>query len=148
MRLWLPFLSGESGCQGQPLRHPRIHGDGQPFQSAAISPAAPGKEIEGDRFIRLRRGRKEKHVQRSLSNPDWPVNVWEWCEDVFDEAFYSKPEAAGPDPLCTSGSELRVFRGGSWINVAWGCRSAFRYWDFPSIRMNLIGLRPAFWPLP
>jgi hypothetical protein len=147
MRLWLPFLSGESGCQGQPLRHPRIHGDGQPFQSAAISPAAPGKEIEGDRFIRVRRARKEKHFQRSLSDSDWPVNVWEWCEDGYDSLFYSRPEAAGPDPLCTSGPEYRIRRGGSWWNDAEGCRSALRGatggWDG-----YVLGFRPAVWPLP
>jgi hypothetical protein len=148
MRLWLPFLSGESGCQGQPLRHPRIHGDGQPFQSAAISPAAPGKEIEGDRFIRLRRGRKEKHVQRSLSNPDWPVNVWEWCEDVWDSGFYSKPEAAGPDPLSMSGSVYRALRGGCWVGFAVVCRSAYRGGPSPWNRDQHLGFRPAVRPLP
>ena len=148
MRLWLPFLSGESGCQGQPLRHPRIHGDGQPFQSAAISPAASGKEIEGDRFIRLRRGRKEKHLQRSLSNSDWPVNVWEWCKDVWNEGIYSDPGTSPTDPVATSGSNLRVIRGGSWYQGPGTWRSAYRKGYEPNRRAYCLGMRPVFYPLP
>ena len=51
-------------------------------------------------------------------------NVFEWCEDVRDQRFYSRPEAAGLDPVCTSGSDLRVLRGGgftlprSHVNIA------------------------------
>ena len=70
-------------------------------------------------------------------------NVWEWCQDNFDEDFYSKSEARGVDPLCTSGLESRVLRGGSWLNVAGYCRSAFRYWVPPSNRNLYLGFRPS-----
>jgi formylglycine-generating enzyme required for sulfatase activity len=75
-------------------------------------------------------------------------NVWEWCEDVYDGAYYSKPEAAGPDPLSTSGSVNRVLRGGCWGGYAWYCRSAFRNGDGPWDRSFYLGFRPAVWPLP
>jgi formylglycine-generating enzyme required for sulfatase activity len=75
-------------------------------------------------------------------------NVWQWCEDVLDEAFYSKPEAAGPDPLCTSGSEERVLRGGGWVGKAGVCRSADRIGYLPFYRSWYLGFRPAVWPLP
>jgi formylglycine-generating enzyme required for sulfatase activity len=74
-------------------------------------------------------------------------NVWEWCEDFYDGAFYSKPEAAGPDPVCTAGSEVRVRRGGSWYGYARDCRSAFRLWLGPTIRYDSLGFRPSR-PLP
>ncbi|MBQ7664394.1 MAG: formylglycine-generating enzyme family protein [Bacteroidaceae bacterium] len=53
---------------------------------------------------------------------DMSGNVWEWCSDWHDN-YGSSPSTnpKGPD----SGS-CRVYRGGSWINYAWGCRVAFR----------------------
>ena len=69
-------------------------------------------------------------------------NVWEWCEDVFDDAFYRKPEAK-KNPVCTTGSETRVFRGGGWLSLARYCRSADRSRNDPSLRNNSLGFRPA-----
>ena len=45
---------------------------------------------------------------------DMHGNIYEWCEDLYDGSFYSTPEAAGLDPVCTSGSDRRVLRGGSF----------------------------------
>jgi formylglycine-generating enzyme required for sulfatase activity len=53
-------------------------------------------------------------------------NVYEWCEDVYDEKAYSSPEARKPDPLRTSGSAGRVTRGGAWYCQAKFCRAAWR----------------------
>ena len=77
---------------------------------------------------------------------DMHGNVLEWCEDVGDPAFYSKPEAAGPDPLCTSGSDRRILRGGSYVFSAELCRSAFRLRLLPIERGRMFGLRVAFYP--
>ena len=78
---------------------------------------------------------------------DMHGNVFEWCEDVFDAAFYGQPEAAGPNPVATAGSALRVFRGGSFIDGAVFCRSAFRNGSIPSLALNFVGFRLAR-PLP
>lgn len=47
-------------------------------------------------------------------------NVAEWCEEVWDPEFYERPDALGLDPLCRSGSELRVARGGFGVSPDWG----------------------------
>jgi formylglycine-generating enzyme required for sulfatase activity len=41
---------------------------------------------------------------------DMHGNVFEWCEDVYNAGFYATPEAAGPDPVATSGSVTRGIR--------------------------------------
>lgn len=68
-------------------------------------------------------------------------SIWEWCEDVFNESFYSRPEAAGPDPVSTWGWKARVFRGGYWGHRAAYCRSADRFAYVPSFRDYAVGLR-------
>jgi formylglycine-generating enzyme required for sulfatase activity len=75
-------------------------------------------------------------------------NVWEWCKDVYDSSFYEKPEARKKDPDATTGSWLRVVRGGGWIYDARLCRSAERIRGAPSDRSTDLGFRPALFPLP
>jgi formylglycine-generating enzyme required for sulfatase activity len=70
-------------------------------------------------------------------------NVQEWCRDVYDGGYYSRPEARGPDPVALAGPSLRVVRGGSCFNLARYCRSAFRDADVPWVRINVVGFRPA-----
>jgi formylglycine-generating enzyme required for sulfatase activity len=75
-------------------------------------------------------------------------NAWEWCEDVYDEGFYVKPEACQKDPVSTSGSAGRVVRGGKWHLVPGACRSASRYAFGPTFITAGLGFRPAYYPLP
>jgi formylglycine-generating enzyme required for sulfatase activity len=45
------------------------------------------------------------------------------------------------NPVVTSGSAYRVLRGGSWDNLPWVSRTAYRYGDTPVSRYNGIGFR-------
>jgi formylglycine-generating enzyme required for sulfatase activity len=72
---------------------------------------------------------------------DMHGNVWEWCEDVYDEKYYSR----GPkrDPVNTKVGTVRSFRGGGWSNDGGFCRSAFRNWYDPLAQYNYLGFRIA-----
>ena len=65
-------------------------------------------------------------------------NVWEWVEDWYGDY----PGGAMTDPTGPStGGSYRVYRGGCWYDDARDCRSAYRYWDSPGIRIHGLGFR-------
>jgi len=69
-------------------------------------------------------------------------NVWEWCLDGFDSAFYRQSPAR--DPVCPPASSAsRVNRGGCFANAAANARSANRPSDAPQVADRYLGLRPA-----
>jgi formylglycine-generating enzyme required for sulfatase activity len=70
---------------------------------------------------------------------DMHGNVWEWCSDWYGDY----PRGAVTDPMGASTGSYRVHRGGSWCNVAAGCRSACRSRNVPSYRYSLLGFRLA-----
>jgi formylglycine-generating enzyme required for sulfatase activity len=57
-------------------------------------------------------------------------NVWEWCNDIYQEDFYAhSPEQ---DPRGPPTGENRVVRGGCWNSKPEHCRSAYRYYEMPA----------------
>ncbi|KPA17568.1 Serine/threonine-protein kinase pkn1 [Candidatus Magnetomorum sp. HK-1] len=64
-------------------------------------------------------------------------NVWEWCMDWFGKY----EQTVVKNPMAANTGSARVLRGGSWIDDAWDCRSAFRFRFVPGERFNFMGLR-------
>jgi len=71
---------------------------------------------------------------------DMHGNAWQWCEDWFDDGYYSHSPTDDPTGPTTAGSG-RVSRGGGWMAPARGCRSAGRTYGAPGYRFNNMGFR-------
>ena len=83
----------------------------------------------------------EQHHEVATKKPNpWGLfdmhgNVWEWCEDWYEESL-----SGGNDPKGPSTGSSRVVRSGSWYDGASSCRSAGRG-DYPSRRYSIYGFR-------
>ncbi len=72
-------------------------------------------------------------------------NVFQWTEDCFVDGGYAGAPADG-SARTRDGCELRVIRGGSWLNSARGLRAAMRDRDRPGDRYTNVGFRVASAP--
>jgi formylglycine-generating enzyme required for sulfatase activity len=70
---------------------------------------------------------------------DMQGNVWEWCQDWYDAAYYVGLPM--DDPTGPLGGSFRVLRGGPWGDPARGCRSASRGRIEPGLRHDALGFR-------
>lgn len=68
-------------------------------------------------------------------------NVYEWCEDTYDGAFYKT--APSRNPVNRSDGRYRVMRGGAFTLERSDLRSALRYRLLPVDRGPYIGFRTA-----
>jgi formylglycine-generating enzyme required for sulfatase activity len=72
---------------------------------------------------------------------DMHGNVWEWCEDSWHEDYKNAPNNGSSWNENNSQTSAKILRGGSWFDVPWSCRSAYRDRYYAVYWFNLIGFR-------
>ena len=70
---------------------------------------------------------------------DMAGNVWQWCQDNWNDKYYADSPTVDPQGPATGGD--RVLRGGSWYCGPAFCRSARRFHISPGSRAADYGFR-------
>jgi formylglycine-generating enzyme required for sulfatase activity len=87
-------------------------------------------------------GSKTHPVGEKLANSwglhDMHGNVWEWCEDGWNENYNGSPTDGS---VWLTGVEQRALRGGSWDNDDFACRSAYLIRIEADSRIIIFGFR-------
>ncbi|MBP6824286.1 MAG: formylglycine-generating enzyme family protein [Acidobacteria bacterium] len=84
------------------------------------------------------------HAVGKLKPNAWGIydiqgNVWEWCQDWYDEKYYK--DSPAKDPQGPLKGTTKVTRGCSWQAPAYLCRVTVRGYDLPNERNTLTGFR-------
>ncbi|MDY6863623.1 MAG: formylglycine-generating enzyme family protein [Thermodesulfobacteriota bacterium] len=85
------------------------------------------------------------YLPNELGLYDMAGNVWEWCQDWYDENYYKKTEGFR-NPVNCKIARFRVGRGGSWLSGVSVCRSADRFGKAPDAGYYYLGFRLARTP--
>ena len=90
-------------------------------------------------------GGRPHRVGQKLANAwglfDMHGNVFEWCSDWYSADYYANSPLE--DPTGPESGSFRVGRGGSWVDAAVYCRSAYRSRGVPAFRISSLGFRIA-----
>jgi len=110
-------------------------------QARGIFRDEPGRRIEPVCLVRQKLGKCNASCWREEAQRvgihDMTGNVWEWCADGYDAGYYKNSPQFNPKGTGRGG--LKVVRGGSWGDIPWFVRAAYRLGYAPAGRYNNFG---------
>jgi formylglycine-generating enzyme required for sulfatase activity len=116
---------------------------GQPHKYAG------GKNFDAFAWYSGNSGMTTKPVGGKMPNGlglyDMSGNIYEWCQDTYNETAYRKHDRN--NPVLTGEGIKRVIRGGSWSNSPHEIRCAYRASVNPDFKGNYIGFRLVMTPV-
>ena len=100
----------------------------------------------------FRNAQKGQYLERTTQVGSYPPNpfglfdmngnVWEWCEDIYQENYEGLSTDGSPN-LSVGNSGIKILRGGAWVNIGNGMRSAVRLGNPSGNRLSYNGFRVA-----
>jgi formylglycine-generating enzyme required for sulfatase activity len=107
-----------------------------------------GNDVDEIAWYRGNSGHQTHPVGAKPSNQlglfDMAGNVFEWCEDWYDEEFYAQSkDGVTSNPICEKEGIYRVVRGGAWDHSEIYCRPQRRYVTRPKSTISNVGFRLA-----
>jgi formylglycine-generating enzyme required for sulfatase activity len=92
------------------------------------------QSIAGTRLVKLK-------SPNAWGLHDMLGNVEEWCADIWHDDYNGAPDDGSAWTVDAGGDGRRVVRGGNWLEIARGVRSADRNCHDPNGGDNLLGFR-------
>ncbi|MEL7369197.1 MAG: SUMF1/EgtB/PvdO family nonheme iron enzyme [Myxococcota bacterium] len=96
-------------------------------------------------FARRNHGTTDVRAHPRSASPygveDLSGNVWEWCQDVYDESFYARGPTHNPRNTVRTKDSAFVLRGGSWFFDEKSLRTYERTARPPLYRASYVGFR-------